>query len=176
MPYVKSCGGRRIPGKMDIVDTATRSRMMGGIRSKNTRPEMIVRKFLHAKGFRYRLHAQKLPGSPDLVLSKHEVAIFVHGCFWHRHAGCKYATNPASNSDRWNKKFKENIERDSRNEASLRVKGWRVIVVWECELRRDPVDRMNHLVDQIAGNPSRVGQPSANVSELSSPRSGNSID
>lgn len=119
----------------DIVNKAVRSRMMASIRGKNTLPEMIVRKFLHRNGFRYRLHVCRLPGSPDLVLPKYELAIFVHGCFWHRHAGCCYATTPDQNSEKWQCKFDQNIERDKRNIAQLREKGWRVMVIWECGLR-----------------------------------------
>jgi DNA mismatch endonuclease (patch repair protein) len=134
---------------MDVVDAATRSKMMSGIRSKNTGPEMIVRKYLHAHGFRYRLHTRKLPGSPDLVLPKHRAVIFVHGCFWHRHAGCQYSTTPASNAERWKLKFDSNIERDARNERLLRATGWRVIVVWECDLRRSPEERLRLLVMEL---------------------------
>jgi len=135
---------------MDVVDVATRSRMMKGIRSKNTLPEMIVRKYLHAHGFRYRLHTRNLPGSPDLVLPMYRAAIFVHGCFWHRHAGCKFATTPANNAERWKSKFDGNVERDARKENMLRAAGWRVIVVWECELRRDPEERLQQLISDIA--------------------------
>lgn len=134
---------------MDVVDAATRSRMMKGIRSKDTQPEMIVRKYLHAQGFRYRLHARNLPGSPDLVLPRYRVAILVHGCFWHRHAGCKYATTPANNAERWKLKFDANIERDARKENLLRAAGWKVLVVWECELRRAPEERLRQLVSDI---------------------------
>jgi DNA mismatch endonuclease (patch repair protein) len=134
---------------MDVVDPATRSKMMSGIRSKNTVPEMIVRRYLHAQGLRYRLHANNLPGSPDLVMPKHRVAIFVHGCFWHRHTACRYATTPASNAERWKLKFDANIERDIRNGAALRAEGWRVIVVWECELRLDPKKRLQQLLKEI---------------------------
>jgi DNA mismatch endonuclease (patch repair protein) len=134
---------------MDIVDATTRSRMMSGIRSKDTQPEMLVRKYLHSQGFRYRLHARKLPGSPDLVLPKYKVAIFVHGCFWHRHHGCRYATTPASNAERWKLKFDTNTERDARKENMLRAAGWRVIVVWECELKRAPTERLDRLVGEI---------------------------
>lgn len=150
---------------MDVVDVATRSKMMAGIRSKDTQPEMTVRKYLHAQGLRYRLHGRKLPGSPDLVLPKHRVAIFVHGCFWHRHEGCRYATTPASNSERWNLKFKGNTERDARSETALRAAGWRVIVVWECELRRDPLPRLERLVCEIvdqASQQAQSGRPTLN--------------
>lgn len=134
---------------MDVVDAATRSRMMSGIRSKDTQPEMIVRRYLHAQGFRYRLHVRELPGSPDLVLPRYHAAIFVHGCFWHRHEGCRYATIPASNSERWQSKFDSNTERDVRNANLLQAAGWRVIVVWECELKRDPEKRLNRLATEI---------------------------
>lgn len=123
--------------------------MMSGIRSKNTKPEMIVRKFLHAQGFRYRLHAKELPGSPDLVLPKYRVAILVHGCFWHRHSGCRYATTPANNAERWKLKFDANIERDERSKHMLSEAGWRVVVVWECELRRAPEERLLRLANEI---------------------------
>lgn len=134
---------------MDIVDSATRSRMMSGIRSKDTKPEMTVRRYLHAKGFRYRLHARDLPGSPDLVLPKYRVAILVHGCFWHRHAGCRFATTPASNIERWSIKFQANIDRDAKKLASLQAAGWRVIIVWECELRLNPAERLERLALEI---------------------------
>lgn len=152
--------GRRIPGKMDVVDAAKRSKMMAGIKSKNTGPEMMVRKYLHAKGFRYRLHARKLPGSPDVVLPKHKVVIFVHGCFWHRHLSCRFATHPSSNAERWSKKFQENIDRDARNSTALDSLGWNVLVVWECELRVDSAGRLERLVSEISSHlPRLVGEP-----------------
>ena len=134
---------------MDIVDSATRSRMMSGIQSKNTKPEMLVRRYLHAQGFRYRLHTRELPGSPDLVLPKYRVVIFVHGCFWHRHASCRFATQPSSNIERWETKFQINVERDARNVAALQATGWRVLVVWECELKREPLHRLQRLAREI---------------------------
>ena len=134
---------------MDIVDSATRSRMMSGIQSKNTKPEMAVRRYLHAQGYRYRLHARDLPGSPDLVLPKYRVVIFVHGCFWHQHAGCRFATQPASNTERWKAKFQSNLERDAKNLAALQATGWRVFVVWECELKREPLGRLQRLAREI---------------------------
>jgi len=151
---------------MDVVDSATRSRMMAGIRSKDTKPEMTVRRYLHARGFRYRLHARDLPGSPDLVLPKYRVAILVHGCFWHRHAGCRFATTPASNSEQWSAKFQANVVRDARKLASLREAGWRVIVVWECELRRDPTDRLVRLVQEITG-PDNQSESSSDPGQVS---------
>ena len=121
---------------MDIVDRATRSRMMAGIRGRNTAPEVAVRRALHAAGFRFRLHRKDLPGSPDIVLPKHGVAILVHGCFWHRHPGCRFATTPASNPEFWRAKFAENVERDLRKRRQLRKLGWKVYTIWECDTRR----------------------------------------
>lgn len=121
----------------DIVDPETRSRMMSGIRGKDTKPELALRRALHARGFRYRLHDKWLPGKPDLVLPRFRVVIFVHGCFWHRHEGCKYATTPATRPEFWQAKFRENAERDQRNIDALLALGWRVAVVWECEIRKD---------------------------------------
>ncbi|AKH68796.1 T/G mismatch-specific endonuclease [Spongiibacter sp. IMCC21906] len=118
----------------DIHLPATRSRNMSAIRGKDTKPEMLIRRALHARGFRYRLHSQKLPGSPDLVLPKYRAAIFVHGCFWHRH-NCSMFHWPSSRKDFWRKKLDANYERDERNVNALLVAGWRVAVVWECCLR-----------------------------------------
>lgn len=113
--------------------------MMSGIRARNTRPEMRLRRELHALGFRFRLHAKDLPGKPDLLLKKHNAAIFVHGCFWHQHSYCRLASTPASNSGFWAEKFARNAERDMQATAALRNKGWRVAVVWECGLRRKDI-------------------------------------
>ncbi|MDT7848748.1 very short patch repair endonuclease [Methylophilus sp. VKM B-3414] len=121
---------------IDIVDTQTRSRMMSGIRSRNTKPEIIVRKFLHANGFRYRLHDKKLPGRPDIVLLKYNLAIFVHGCFWHRHTGCRLVSQPNQNQQKWEEKFKQNIDRDKKHIATLSSAGWRILIIWECGLRK----------------------------------------
>ena len=109
---------------------------MGGIRARNTRPEMRLRRALHALGFRFRLHAKGLPGKPDLVLRKHSAVIFVHGCFWHRHRDCRLASTPASNREFWGDKFAKNVERDRQAVEALQNKGWRVATVWECGLRR----------------------------------------
>lgn len=118
---------------MDVVDPATRSRMMSGIRGKNTKPERIVRSFLHRAGFRFRLHA-KLPGKPDLVLPKYRTAVLVHGCFWHRHEGCRFCTTPANNALVWQEKFADNVRRDAKVRQQLEALGWKVLVVWSCEL------------------------------------------
>lgn len=110
---------------------------MSRVRGKNTTPELKVRSAAHALGLRFRLHRRGLPGTPDLVFPKWRVAIFVHGCFWHRHAGCAKASNPKSRSGYWRKKFASNVERDLRNEALLRQAGWTVWTIWECETK-DP--------------------------------------
>lgn len=119
----------------DVVDPTKRSQMMSGIRGRHTKPELVVRRMLHAAGFRYRLHRRDLPGTPDLVLPKHRAAIMVHGCFWHVHEGCRFATTPASNSEFWREKLARNRERDRRQLDALHSLGWRVLVVWECSTR-----------------------------------------
>lgn len=133
---------------VDVVDPATRSRMMAGIQGKNTKPELLVRKYLHGKGLRFRLHAKKLPGKPDLVFPKYKAVVFVHGCFWHRHSGCKYATTPSSREVFWENKLSENVARDSYQIAALVGLGWRVFVVWECELRESQ-KRLESLYSEI---------------------------
>ena len=109
--------------------------MMSGIRGRDTRPEMIVRRYLHGCGLRYRLHDRRLPGVPDLVFRKFRVVVMVHGCFWHRHAGCRYATTPKNNGGFWQIKLTKNVERDKSTIERLVANGWRVIVLWECGLR-----------------------------------------
>jgi len=120
----------------DIVDRSTRSRMMSGIRGKDTRPELLLRRELHSRGFRYRLHAKHLPGRPDLILSKYNAVIFVHGCFWHRHSGCRYTTTPATRVQFWQAKFEANVARDLDVQQALASSGWRIAIIWECALRR----------------------------------------
>ena len=120
----------------DIVDSQTRSRMMSGIRGKDTRPELALRRALHALGFRYRLHARGVAGRPDLVLPKYRAIIFVHGCFWHRHENCRLATTPATRPEFWADKFAANIARDRAVQEALIAEGWRVATVWECALRK----------------------------------------
>lgn len=119
----------------DIKTKESRSYNMSRISGKNTRPEETVRKYLFSKGFRYRKNDRKLPGSPDLVLSKYKTVIFVNGCFWHGHEGCKYFVWPESNAEFWKNKIETNIARDKRNKAQLESMGWNVLAVWECELR-----------------------------------------
>ncbi|WP_374581575.1 very short patch repair endonuclease [Pseudoduganella sp.] len=120
----------------DIVDPSARSRMMAGIRGKDTKPELFLRQGLHRLGLRYRLHCRDMPGRPDLVFPKYRVALFVHGCYWHRHQGCRLCSVPAQNSEFWREKFERNMSRDKRQFAELREAGWRVLIIWECVLRR----------------------------------------
>jgi DNA mismatch endonuclease (patch repair protein) len=120
----------------DVFSASKRSEVMAGIRGKDTTPELQVRSIVHGLGYRFRLHVRDLPGSPDLVLPRLGTAIFVHGCFWHRHRGCRYATTPSSRRAFWEAKFAANVARDRRTAARLRRLGWSVLTVWECELRR----------------------------------------
>jgi DNA mismatch endonuclease, patch repair protein len=120
----------------DILTKEKRSWNMSRIRNKDTKPELIVRSILHRMGYRFRLHGKNLPGKPDIVLLKYQTVIFVHGCFWHRHKGCKYAYKPKSRNEFWNKKFQENIERDAKNKEKLEKAGWNVSIVWECEIQK----------------------------------------
>ncbi|MGR1216558.1 very short patch repair endonuclease [Metapseudomonas otitidis] len=115
-----------------------RNELMRSIRRKDTAPEIVTRKLLHSLGLRFRLHRKSLPGSPDIVLPKHRTVVFVHGCFWHRHPGCRYASTPKTRQEFWLPKFAANVERDARKEAQLREMGWRVLVIWECETRGLP--------------------------------------
>ncbi len=127
---------RKAPVSRDRLTKEQRSWNMSRIRSKDTKPEMIVRRLLHAMGVRYRLHRAGLPGKPDIVFGPRRLVIFVHGCFWHRHAGCREATMPSANRDFWLAKLEGNAARDLRHRAALRRLGWRVAVIWECETRQ----------------------------------------
>lgn len=132
-----------------------RSYNMSQIRSKNTKPEEMVRKYLFSCGFRYRKNVQSLPGCPDIVLPKYKTIIFVNGCFWHMHTECGRFVWPESNAEYWYKKITGNVERDKRNYMDLKLMGWKVIVVWECELNRDAAPyRLNTLTDQIISHTS----------------------
>src|SRR3954463_11359762 len=115
----------------DVVDRATRSRMMAGISGKNTKPEMEVRKYFHRRGLRYRLHDRRLPGRPDLVFPKHHAVVQVHGCFWHQHEGCTFAYMPKTRRAFWKAKLGGNAIRDRKNDAELRSLGWKVFTIWE---------------------------------------------
>ena len=119
----------------DIFDRKKRSEIMSRVRGRDTAPEMIVRKIAHGLGFRFRLHRRDLPGSPDLLFPRYRAVIMVHGCFWHRHPGCKYASSPKTRVRFWEDKFEGNVVRDRRNEEDLHELGWRVMVIWECETR-----------------------------------------
>lgn len=121
----------------DCHDKETRSYNMSRIRSKNTKPEEIVRKYLFAQGFRYRKNDSRLPGKPDIVLPKYKTVVFVNGCFWHKHEGCKYFVWPKSNKDFWRSKILKNVERDHKHYGKLEELGWKVLIVWECELKKD---------------------------------------
>lgn len=121
---------------MDNLTSAQRSMHMARIRGRDTGPEMVVRRAAHALGLRFRLHRQDLPGSPDLVFPRRRRALFVHGCYWHRHPGCRLAYVPKSNIDFWQKKFDRNVERDIETLAALKAIGWQADVIWECETRR----------------------------------------
>lgn len=133
----------------DIVDRATRSRMMSGIRGKDTRPEVLIRKALHARGFRYRLHVAALPGKPDMVFPKYRAVVFVHGCFWHGH-DCRYFKVPRTRTDFWLEKIGANCRRDRRQMAELRQMGWRILVVWECATRSNFLRQNDMLIDYVA--------------------------
>lgn len=126
----------------DIVDRATRSRMMSGIRGRDTAPELQVRRYLHRAGFRYRLHARDLPGRPDIVLPKYNAVVLVHGCFWHQHPGCPLAVMPSSNIAFWKEKLEGNRARDDRNRKKLEELDWRVFELWECEVDERLLDAL----------------------------------
>ena len=128
--------------------SSERSRNMAAIRGKDTAPEMAVRKMLHGMGLRFRLHRKDLPGRPDIVLPRHRTVVFVHGCFWHRHEGCRFTTTPKTRQEFWQAKFDGNVARDRRNQADLVQLGWRILVVWECELR-DAAALRNRLVSEF---------------------------
>lgn len=135
----------------DIKSKEDRSKNMSAIKSKNTKPEIIVRKYLFSNGFRYRVNVSKLPGKPDIVLPKYKTVIFVNGCFWHLHEGCKYFVWPKSNADFWKNKIQGNVERDKRNHKTLVEAGWKVIVIWECQLKHSQEETLTELVKNIGG-------------------------
>jgi DNA mismatch endonuclease (patch repair protein) len=135
----------------DVHSKATRSHNMSRIKSKNTKPEILVRKFLHKNGFRFRLHVKNLPGKPDIVLPKYKTVVFVHGCFWHGHAGCKYYVVPKTRTDWWLNKINTNISNDENAEESLKALGWKIITIWECELKKSNAEiSLKLLITQIS--------------------------
>lgn len=118
---------------MDALSVEQRSELMSRVRSRDTRPELRVRRLTHRLGYRYRLHRRDLPGSPDLVFPGRRSVVFVHGCFWHRHPGCRNTRTPKSRVEFWTRKFADNVARDERNQAELSALGWRHLIIWECE-------------------------------------------
>lgn len=133
----------------DVVDKETRSRMMAGIRGKDTTPEILIRKALHGRGFRFRLHERGLPGKPDIVLPKYHAAILVHGCFWHGHQ-CHLFKWPATRREFWENKINANVARDRRVEEQLHTSGWRVLKIWECALKGPDRHSIDIVTDQIS--------------------------
>ena len=135
----------------DVHDKATRSYNMSQIRSRNTKPEMLVRKFLHAQGFRFKLHDKKLPGKPDIVLPKYKTIIFIHGCFWHGHKDCKYFVAPKTRTDWWMNKINTNIANDLKALKTLKKEGWRIINLWECDLKPVKVEKtLSKLLNKLS--------------------------
>lgn len=132
----------------DVVDAATRSRMMSGIRGRNTKPEISIRSLLHRQGFRFRLHVLQLPGKPDIVLPRYRAVIFIHGCFWHGH-NCRLFKLPATRPEFWRKKFDQNKANDQKAVDALLASGWRVGIVWECAIRGAGRD-LNHIGFRLA--------------------------
>lgn len=143
-----------------MIDTLTpseRSALMGRIRGANTKPEMLVRQLVHGMGYRYRLHRRDLPGTPDLVFPSRRKIIFVHGCFWHRHEGCRFAYEPKSRQEFWARKFEQNLKRDKAALAALRAAGWKVMIIWECETRN--VEEISQRVRMFLDSPGQARTP-----------------
>lgn len=136
----------------DIKSKEARSKNMSAIKGKNTKPEVIVRKYLFSRGFRYRINVSQLPGKPDIVLAKYKTVIFINGCFWHLHADCKYFVWPKQNADFWRNKITGNAERDKRNYNALIAAGWQVLIVWECQLKQSREETLTALVKGIESN------------------------
>ena len=134
---------------MDVHSKEVRSYNMSRIKGKDTKPEETVRKYLFSQGFRYRKNDKKLPGTPDIVLPKYKTVIFVNGCFWHGHEGCKYFVWPKNNAEFWHKKIRDNILRDQKKVQALDLLGWKVIVVWECKIKSDKENTLKNLMKEI---------------------------
>jgi len=141
----------------DFLSPAERSARMARIRSNDTSPEIALRRALHALGLRYALHKKGLPGRPDLVLPKHRAVVFVHGCFWHRHGGCKVASTPKSNTQFWQDKFNRNVSRDAKVAGELKALGWRVFITWECQLQSKM--RANAAAEKLASEIRGCSEP-----------------
>jgi len=134
----------------DVHDKQTRSYNMSRIKSKDTKPEMLIRKFLFSKGFRYRLHVKNLPGKPDIVLPKYKTIIFINGCFWHGHENCKYYVIPKTRTAWWLEKINGNKQKDGENFLQLSQTGWKIVTIFECELKRDKLNNtLNKLLDEL---------------------------
>ncbi|HMN97086.1 MAG TPA: DNA mismatch endonuclease Vsr [Phycisphaerales bacterium] len=155
----------------DTLTPAQRSRVMASIRATDTEPERFVRSVLHGMGYRFRLHVRALPGTPDIVLPRHRTVVLVHGCFWHRHARCRNAGTPATRRRFWMAKFARNVERDRAVQRALRRAGWRIVVVWECQIRRAARDpgRRARLSARLA---QRIGRSAVTAAEETSPHRG----
>lgn len=136
---------------MDSLSPEHRSWNMSRIRGTNTKPELQLRSLLHRAGYRFRLHDKRLPGRPDIVLPKYRAAIFVHGCFWHRHEGCPKTTTPSTRREFWQEKFRRTVERDRQKAAEIEASGWDVITVWECELETSPETVLRDVTRQLSG-------------------------
>ena len=135
----------------DVHNKATRSYNMSQIKGKDTKPEMLVRKFLHANGFRYKLHDKSLPGKPDIVLPKYRTVIFVHGCFWHGHKNCKYYVTPKTRTEWWLYKINGNITNDLKTANLLKQDGWKIITIWECQLKPERIEKsLNSLLQKLS--------------------------
>ncbi len=141
----------------DVHSRAVRSKNMAAIRGKDTRPEVVVRKYLFSQGFRYRKNDSGLPGKPDIVLPKYHTVIFVNGCFWHHH-DCRYFVWPKNNAEFWKEKISRNVERDNANVEKLIESGWHVIIIWECKLKNNSEDTLSGLVNEIKDQDERISK------------------
>lgn len=138
----------------DVHTSSIRSYNMSRIKGKNTKPELVVRRYLHAQGLRYRLHLGNLPGTPDIVLPKYKTVVFIHGCFWHAHEGCRYFVVPKTRTEFWLNKIGRNVANDHKQQAELTALGWKVVTVWECELKPQRLQNtLAALVEDITGPP-----------------------
>lgn len=147
---------------IDVVTPEKRSQMMSGIKGRNSRPEMLVRRALFAMGYRFRLHRRDLPGTPDIAMPGRKIAIFVHGCFWHVHQGCKYSKTPSTRAEFWSAKLRGNVDRDQRAIDALAEMGWRVLIVWECSTRDSKTaTRLPPLLQQWINNDTNFGEISS---------------
>lgn len=149
-PNIQICIGKSI--MVDVHDIKTRSYNMRRIKGSNTKPEIIVRKFLHAKGLRYRLHSKQLPGKPDLTFKRYHTTVFINGCFWHGHGDCKYFNLPKTRTEWWRNKIEATKKRDHQVRTELKIMGWNFLTVWECELKPDKRDlTLNKIYNSITG-------------------------